>query len=417
MNTNNVLFDDNIIELRDSKEFMKNIVDCIPSAIFLLDNNFEIQAFNKSLETVFSYVSNNEIIYKLVGDVIGCAHSVEEGKQCGGTSKCPGCILRNTTIGSFTSMEPIYKQKLTRDFYTNDSVKTRKHLEFSTRFIEHENKGMVIVILNDISEISEQKLKIEKQKEQIDASIRYAENIQNAVLPLIKNLESERYDNFILNIPKDVIGGDFYWFKQTPDKLFLTVGDCTGHGIPGALISILGISIINSLENNIFTLSTDEFLLLLRNKLIKYLHSSEGECLMKDGMDIAYSIINFETKKLQFSGANNSLFLVRNKEIIVLPGNKIPIGHCYKGNNLFFDNHEIEIMPNDTIYLFSDGYIDQFGGLNNKKIGTNHFKDILIEISDKPIPEQKEILHTTFLEWKGYNTQTDDICIVGIKIK
>lgn len=417
MNLNNVLFDDNILELRDSKEFMKSIIDCIPSAIFLLDNNFEIQAFNGSFKTVFPYLPNNERIYNIVGNAIGCVHSVDEDKQCGSTSKCHECKIRNTTYESFTFKKPIYNQKFTRDFYTGNSTKTRKHLEFSTRLITHEDREMVIVILNDISEISEQKLKIEKQKEQIDASIRYAENIQNAVLPLKKNLESERYDNFILNLPKDVIGGDFYWFKQIQDKLFLTVGDCTGHGIPGALISILGISIINSLENKLLTSNTNEFLLLLRNRLMKYLHSSDGECIMKDGMDIAYSIIDFEKKKIQFSGANNSLFLVRNKEIIVLPGNKIPIGHCYRDDNLFFDHHEIEILPDDVIYLTSDGYIDQFGGPDNKKIGTNQFKKILIEISDKPMSEQKEILQTTILKWKGYNTQTDDICIVGIKIK
>lgn len=417
MNANNIIFDENIVELRDSKEFMKNIVDCIPSAIFLLDNKLEIQAFNDSFKTVFSYIPDNEIIYRLIGDIIGCAHSVEEGKHCGSTTRCQECKLRNTAIDSFTSRKPIYNQKFTREFYISNSEKTRKHLEFSTRFLAHKNRDMLIVILNDISEISEQKLKIEKQKEQIDASIRYAENIQNAVLPVKRTLDSKRYGNFILHMPKDVIGGDFYWFKQMQNKLFLTVADCTGHGVPGALISILGISIINSLEYKLFTSSTDEFLLLLRNKLITALHSSENECLLKDGMDIAYNIIDFETMKLQFSGANNSLYLVRNKEMVILPGTKIPIGHCYKSDNLLFDCHETEILPGDAIYLSSDGYADQFGGASNKKIGTNNFKEILIEISDKPMSEQKEILQAKVLKWKGCYTQTDDICIIGLKIK
>ncbi len=202
---------------------------------------------------------------------------------------------------------------------------------------------------------------------------------------------------------------------QTPkNKLFLAVADCTGHGVPGALLSILGISIINSLENSLCEHTTGEFLQQLKNKIRDYIQTDDEESKLNDGMDISYCVIDFENKKLQFSGANNSLYLVRNKDIYTFHGNKIPID--LNSENFTFDTYETKIKQGDLIYLSSDGYKDQFGGPYNKKIGTNFFKEILTEISNKPMPEQEALLHKTLSTWKDKFQQTDDICIVGIRV-
>ncbi len=215
-----MLFDEDIIKLRNSKEFMKDMLDNIPSAIFILNRNLEVQAFNKSMEAIFPYLTEKKTLNNLVGNTIGCINPIEEGKECGDTSKCEECLLRIASIYSLKEKKSFYNQKIIREFYINDIKKVRKHLEFSTRFLYHNKNDILILILNDVSEITEQKLKIDEQKEQIDASIRYARNIQKAVLPTQKNLNSDLFSKFIINLPKDVIGGDFYWFKLQKTNFF-----------------------------------------------------------------------------------------------------------------------------------------------------------------------------------------------------
>ena len=260
-----------------------------------------------------------------------------------------------------------------------------------------------------------QKKEIEKQKKEITDSIYYASAIQNAVFTsktLVKQLLKEY---FIFYLPKDIVSGDFYWVNEKDNKVIITAADCTGHGVPGAFMSMLGISFLNQIVNKNETLQANEILNKLRNLVKKSLRQTEKEDGTKDGIDMALCIIDFENLKLEFAGANNPLILIRNKEILEIKGDKMPIGIHIKEKSSF-TNHFINLQKKDKIYLYSDGYIDQFGGKLGRKYLSKNFKKLLLENHEKDMKEQKEILKKTLKNWKNKNEQVDDILIIGVEI-
>ncbi len=279
--------------------------------------------------------------------------------------------------------------------------------------------------------LKEQKNKIEKIHNSLSESIGYAKNIQKNILPDFNLIKKYFSDNFLIFRPKDVVSGDFYWWTKINNNIIITIADCTGHGVPGAFMSMLGISFLREIINKEKIISTDEILNKLRNEIIialKQTDISEGQ---KDGMDMAIININIDTLELEYSGANNPLYLITKKDIpnfenikdliengknllYEIKPNKMPIGiYKRKGN---FISHKIQLTKGDSIYLFSDGYADQFGGPMNKKFKYKPFKRLLLENADKPMNEQKQILETTFKNWKNNIEQVDDITIIGIKI-
>ncbi len=263
--------------------------------------------------------------------------------------------------------------------------------------------------------IEEQRDEINKQKKDITDSIHYAKRIQTALLPPDDLMNKLLLEHFVLYKPRDIVSGDYYWISEKENKTVIVAADCTGHGVPGAFMSMLGMSFLNEIIQLETDLSCSNILNKLREYVIKSLRQTGAIGEAKDGMDLSILIIDRENNKLQFSGAYNPLLLIRNGEIILYKADKMPIGISDKSGNSFL-NHEIEMAKNDTFYMFSDGYVDQFGGPSNKKYKSKHFKELLLGIQSKSMNEQKEILDNTIEKWRGEYEQIDDILVLGIKM-
>jgi tetratricopeptide (TPR) repeat protein/serine phosphatase RsbU (regulator of sigma subunit) len=264
-------------------------------------------------------------------------------------------------------------------------------------------------------ELIEKNRLISHQKQQITDSIRYASRIQKAVLPPEEFVTRILPQHFILNKPRDIVSGDYYWTTQREKESIIAVADCTGHGVPGAFMSMLGIAFLNEIVNKSDTAKSHEILEQLRTNVMNSLHQTGREDEAKDGMDIALIIIDLESSMLQFSGAHNPLYLIRNKKLQEVKADKMPIGISARYNKPF-RNHKIQLKKEDMLYIFSDGYMDQFGGETRKKFGFRRFRELLLEIHLKPVDEQREILDNTFITWKGNYDQIDDIMVMGIRI-
>lgn len=270
-----------------------------------------------------------------------------------------------------------------------------------------------------------QKEEVDEKNEEIISSLRYAKRLQEALLPpknLLENFFKENY--FVLYNPRDIVCGDFYWarkIKTTPpsgiskDFLLLAVADCTGHGVPGAFMSLLGSNFLHqsAVEKGVNTPA--EALDFLNQKIITTLNHGYGEEKIRDGMDISLIAIDLETKQLAYSGANNPIYIVRNKKLEALKANKQAIGNMHD-IALPYDNVISQLHEGDCVYLFTDGYADQFGGPKGKKLMRRYFEEVLIENSDKSMQEQKQALENTYNAWKGNLEQVDDVCVVGIRI-
>ncbi len=265
-----------------------------------------------------------------------------------------------------------------------------------------------------ISRLSPEEIEIHRQRQEIAESLRYARIIQMAVFPPKHLFEKTFSSHFILLLSKDILSGDFYWLYKKENKIFIAAADCTGHGIPGSLMSVLGISFLNELVTRSSNIKANRLLNQLREKVMKALGQTGVGDISRDGMDIALCVIDEETNTLEYSGANNPLYLVRQEELIVFKPDSMPVG-VHATEERSFSNHEFILKHGDIIYLFSDGYPDQFGGAHNKKFMYNNFRNLLLKISNRPMSEQKEILKTTINEWRNNQEQIDDILVIGLK--
>lgn len=270
-------------------------------------------------------------------------------------------------------------------------------------------------------EVEAQRDEIKVQSEKIRASIQYAQRIQTAVLPPETMFEKYLNEYFVLFKPRDIVSGDFYWMTEKNEKLIVAVADCTGHGVPGAFMSMLGVAFLNEIVNKIIenkhvkSLQANDILMHLRDYVVRSLHQEGHIHEAKDGMDIALVIMDKKTGELQFSGAHNPLFLIRNNEIQIFKGDPMAISFSRDANSEY-TNHVIQTTPSDIIYLFSDGYQDQFGGKSGRKFMTKRFRNMLVEIHKESLDKQKHILDRTIMEWKKNHIQVDDILVMGIKL-
>ncbi len=275
--------------------------------------------------------------------------------------------------------------------------------------------------------ISEQKDEIEKerdviksqrdqiayQKKHITDSIEYAQRIQHAIIPSIEFF-SDKIDHFVLFKPRDIVSGDFYWNYVNDDYLFIVAADCTGHGVPGAFMSMLGVSLLNEIVINKEITEPNDILNRLRQDIILSLKQKQDETSsVKDGMDITICKVDLKKDKLYFSGANNPLFLYRKGELMEVKGDKMPVAIYRKMED--FQQHEIELQKGDTFYIFSDGFVDQFGGPSYKKFLTKNFKLLLGELQNMSMPEQGKKLDEVFEDWKKEVDQLDDVCVIGVR--
>ncbi len=255
---------------------------------------------------------------------------------------------------------------------------------------------------------------IRHKNKQISESINYAQRIQNAVLPQPQNTLSKYFsDHFVLFKPKDIVSGDFFWFNKKNDLIYVVAADCTGHGVPGAFMSMMGVAFLDDIVDGAGHKQPDIILNELRSNIIKTLQQEE-DSKTKDGMDIAIIVIDTKNNTLLYAGANNPLYILRNKDLIQLKPDHMPIAHYTVMQP--FACHEMQLQTGDCIYLFSDGYVDQLGGNQHKKFMYSTFRNLLIDIADMPMNEQMQKLENTHKHWKGNSDQTDDILVIGCKV-
>ncbi len=298
-------------------------------------------------------------------------------------------------------------------------------------------------------ELQKQRDQIAKKNKQISDSIHYAKRIQQAIMPAESVFHRYFPESFILFKPKDVVSGDFYWIRRKGAKMYIAAADCTGHGVPGAIMSMLGLSFLNELINVAEkTIKADEILNQLRTHIVKSLHQKGKIGETQDGLDIAFCILDMDDRVIQFAGANSPMYIIRKDtepfqvsdvslskthadvevvenrirfsqhddyQLIEIKGDKMPIG-VYVRDNVAFTSNEVHFRTGDSIYMFSDGYASQFGGKNFNKFLTKNLKALLLNNQQKTMVEQKQILEAEFLKWKGNYEQVDDILIIGIKI-
>jgi sigma-B regulation protein RsbU (phosphoserine phosphatase) len=274
----------------------------------------------------------------------------------------------------------------------------------------------------EIHQLEISKNTIEEKNKDINDSINYALRIQQAIFPPIEKINANFKDYFILFQPKDIVSGDFYWFNKVQtthqdglpnqEVVVFAAVDCTGHGVPGALMSIIGNTILNQSLKELNVNSPAEALQFLDSQLANNMHS------INDGMDIALCSINQSTLKLEYAGANNSLYIIRNKELIEIKADKKPIGGADSTSisTKTFTNHSIQLEKDDCIYLFTDGFADQFGGTKGKKLKYKNFQELLLKFNELNMDNQKDALLNYFNEWKGNLDQTDDVLVIGVRI-
>jgi len=359
-------------------------------------------------------------------------------------------------------MTKLVRERTVEITFQNEEIKKQK-LEIEIQKIEIEAQRDMARLQRD---------RIAEQNQSLTESIECASRIQRAMLPPEAHIKKLISDYFIVNKARDIVSGDFYWITRRDEKIVFAVGDCTGHGVPGGFLSMLGVSFLNEIINTISTLKANEILNALRRNIIKSLHQKSTEDATSDGMDISICILDFKDKILQYSGANNPVYIIRkarsgdverhlennievqeskkivknskntvayfdesktnrflryeNKLILEKPdkenielhevkADKMPIS-IHLSDRQSFTNNTIKLLKGDSLVLFSDGYIDQFGGPGEKKFRSKHFKELLLTVNDLLLEKQKTIISETFDDWKGELDQVDDVMVMGIKI-
>lgn len=277
----------------------------------------------------------------------------------------------------------------------------------------------LIVVFKSLRRSKRQQALIETQKAIVDQknheimdSINYAKRIQEAILTPKRLVKNYLPDSFIVYKPKDVVAGDFYWMEGWKDQVIFAVADCTGHGVPGAMVSVVCNNALNRSVREFGLTDPGAILDKTRELVIKQFEKSEDQ--VKDGMDISLCTLNYETLSLQWAGANNPLWIARKGEILVTKGDKQPIASHPRSNP--FTTHQVKLEPGDALYLFTDGYSDQFGGKYNKKFKSVAFKALLLDIEHETMETQGELVDQAFEDWRGFFEQLDDVCVLGVRV-
>lgn len=293
-------------------------------------------------------------------------------------------------------------------------VKMRDDLAENERMLEQKVQERTAEVVKQKEEIEQQNGKISELYEEVTDSIKYAKGLQEAILPPDDFVKNEMPESFILYKPKDIVSGDFYWVEKKNDKIYFAAVDCTGHGVPGAFMSIVGYNALNEA----LRLNDDPGSILdqLNKGVSKTLHNNAMGSTTKDGMDLALCCYDMKTQILQYAGAYNPLYLIRNGEVNQIKPDKFAIGGYYDDSSKKYTNHTIQLQEKDYVYVFSDGYADQFGGPKGKKFMYKRFRDYLLTLDGKSMQSQKEFLNDTIEDWKGPLEQIDDILVIGMHV-
>jgi serine phosphatase RsbU (regulator of sigma subunit) len=334
-----------------------------------------------------------------------------------------GCTVMSAFLFTLIKKQRIYNKSIA-EIIENQQQNYEISQMLAEKMLEVETKERELRDINaELKWQSENALRlydeVETQKKEMTDSIEYAQKIQRILLPEESFVNEILNDYFILFQPRDIVSGDFYWITAKENKTVVVVADCTGHGVPGAFMSLLGINFLNSITKD-DSLTVDAILNQMRSQIIRALRQKDKELENRDGMDMAMCVIDWENSMIEFAGANISLFLLRNmpdspNHLIEIRADRMPIG-IYGGESKPFNKCVIPILPGDSIYMFSDGYCDQFGGDNLKKFKKKNLIKLLTEIHTLSMTKQKELIKQNFEDWRGDLPQVDDVLMMGIKI-
>ena len=324
----------------------------------------------------------------------------------------PRGIVTNYAIRIGSSMQVIFLSFALVDKFRSVKEEALNRLKELNELKSQQNELLEIQVAERTKKINLQKEELEEKNKEITDSISYAKRIQSAILPSDSELKDNLREGFVFYRPKDIVAGDFYWMEKIEDKVLFAVADCTGHGVPGAMVSVVCFNALNKAVREHKLIDPAKILDKTRDLVIEtFSHKSEEQ--VKDGMDISLCCLDIKNRVLQFSGANNSLYRIKNDELIEVKADKQPIG-VYE-NKQPFTSHTFEVNEGEEIYLFTDGFADQFGGIKGKKLKYRLFREKLLEISGLPMQDQEIKLNSFFDEWKGNLEQIDDVCVMGIR--
>ncbi|HEY6162655.1 MAG TPA: SpoIIE family protein phosphatase [Bacteroidia bacterium] len=318
----------------------------------------------------------------------------------------------------FAMSETVYREKKKVEEQLN------KMLEEKTQLVEQkkQNEEQVKMLWQQSTAIHQEKQRIDKLRTEIEYrhkevmdSVHYAKKIQEAILPERKEILESFPESFILFKPRDIVSGDFYWFSQKAGQTIIAAVDCTGHGVPGAFMSMIGNTLLNQIVNEKGMLVPSEILHHLDEEITVALKQTQEDSESRDGMDIAICCFDKHKKEMQYAGAMRPLYLIRNDELIETKASKFAMGGHDLQRTKAFTTHTITLQKNDTIYISTDGFADQFNS-TDKKLMTKRFKEILLSIQEKSMEEQHQYLDRFIEDWKGGMEQTDDILVIGIRV-
>jgi serine phosphatase RsbU (regulator of sigma subunit)/F0F1-type ATP synthase assembly protein I len=321
-------------------------------------------------------------------------------------------FAKQTGRGNF---DAYYKPLSKDDSLGHALLKMRESLSENERVLEKKVIERTEEVVKQKEEIEVKTKELELLFKQVTDSIHYAKRIQVAILPPNNLVKEILPQSFVLYKPKDIVSGDFYWIDKKGDWSYFAAVDCTGHGVPGAFMSIVGYNLLKDILKTTDRVEPSIIMDMMNDGVAHTLHASTSEEQTKDGMDMTLCAINYKTLELQFAGAFNPLYIIRGNELMQYKADKFPVG-MFVGAKQNFTNTKIQLQKGDTIYIFSDGYADQFGGPRGKKFMAGNFRNLLVETSKMPIENQKVILNQTIEEWRGNLEQVDDILIIGVTV-
>ena len=269
-------------------------------------------------------------------------------------------------------------------------------------------------VVRQKEEVERQSRKVVELYKNVTDSIRYAKRLQDSILPPERRIRELLPEAFVYYRPKDIVSGDFYWMEQVGDRVLFAAVDCTGHGVPGAFMSLVGHNGLNQAAKERGLSRPSEVLKELNRIAYEALHKDREQHLIRDGMDLALCSYDRERRILDYAGANSPLYVVREGATQAYAPNKTAVG-SFDLNGSAFAEHRVELRPGDMVYVFSDGYADQFGGPKGKKFMYRRFRELLGEISAQPMDRQRRMLHDAFNAWRGAHEQVDDILVIGMR--
>lgn len=377
---------------------------------------------------LFRNIHDQDNPEEIIGRLFICSDLAEYNERLIRYISIIGIILLGSSLIAFylsSRLQLLISKPLL--FLTKKAKEISVNQDYSIRIRKYTNDevGGLIESFNEmLSEIEKQNATVDEQlriitqaNTQITDSINYAKRIQDAILPSVDKLERVAPDSFILFKPKDIVSGDFYWFTEKENELYIAAVDCTGHGVPGAFMSLIGSNVINrTVDQAIGSISVDMILNKLNSGIKKALKQNKKNSETQDGMDIALCKINTSSGRIEFAGANRPLVFFKDGKLDEIKGDKYPIGGNQYDPDILFAKNEIVLKKGDAVFLFSDGYPDQFGGDNDKKFTNKRFKEVLEENIDKPMKEIATCLDHSYKDWKGKTEQTDDILVIGVRI-